>query len=84
MARSSVFEFKEYFFKVLVIGEPKVGKTSITKRYVDQFFSEHYKCTVGTDISLKVLNWDMKTLVRLQLWDIAGKIHAAIDLYSTF
>lgn len=66
-------ECKEYLFKVLVIGELGVGKTSIIKRYVHQLFSQHYRATIGVDFALKVINWDSKTLIRLQLWDIAGK-----------
>ena len=27
---------------------------------------------IGVDFALKVLNWDAETLIRLQLWDIAG------------
>lgn len=73
MAGGSVSECKEYLFKVLVIGELGVGKTSIIKRYVHQLFSQHYRATIGVDFALKVINWDSKTLIRLQLWDIAGK-----------
>ena len=42
----------------------------------------YYACTleivldldvqIGVDFALKVLNWDADTLIRLQLWDIAG------------
>ncbi|KAJ4935227.1 hypothetical protein JOQ06_016763 [Pogonophryne albipinna] len=61
---------KEHLFKILVIGDLGVGKTSIIKRYVHQNFSPNYRATIGVDFALKVLNWDQET-VRLQLWDIA-------------
>ncbi|XP_076361041.1 ras-related protein Rab-32-like isoform X1 [Tachypleus tridentatus] len=64
---------REYLYKILVIGELGTGKTSIIKRYVHQFFSQHYRATIGVDFALKVLNWDSNTLIRLQLWDIAGQ-----------
>lgn len=58
------------------------GKTSFIKRYVHQFFSQNYRATIGVDFALKVLNWDPNTIIRLQLWDIAGKKFVSDDLFS--
>lgn len=71
---SSSPEKREHLYKILVIGELGTGKTSFIKRYVHQYFSPNYRATIGVDFALKVLNWDQNTIIRLQLWDIAGKI----------
>lgn len=47
LPQESSGEKKEYLFKVLVIGDLGVGKTSIIKRYVHQFFSVHYRATIS-------------------------------------
>lgn len=70
----------ERLLKVLVIGDLGVGKTSIIKRYVHHVFSQHYRATIGVDFALKVLHWDHKTVLRLQLWDIAGASGVSLPL----
>ncbi|MFW9935812.1 MAG: Rab family GTPase [Candidatus Thorarchaeota archaeon] len=61
-----------YMFKVSVIGDYAVGKTSIIKRYMTNSFDEGYKATLGAAIST------FKTSVSgsdisLQVWDLAGQ-----------
>ncbi|CAG9814776.1 unnamed protein product [Phaedon cochleariae] len=72
-ANQSSIQTRDHLYKILVIGDLGSGKTSIIKRYVHRFFSQHYRATIGVDFALKVLNWDESTLIRLQLWDIAGQ-----------
>eukprot|EP01130_Rhizamoeba_saxonica_P011289 TRINITY_DN4685_c0_g1_i1.p1 TRINITY_DN4685_c0_g1~~TRINITY_DN4685_c0_g1_i1.p1 ORF type:complete len:209 (-),score=47.81 TRINITY_DN4685_c0_g1_i1:5-631(-) len=59
-------------YKIVVVGNAGAGKTSIIKQYVNNYFSQNYKVTIGVDFALKVLDQD-GTKVHLQLWDIAGQ-----------
>ena len=43
----------EYLFKILVIGDIGVGKTSIIKRIVHSTFAQHYKSTVSHLVMFK-------------------------------
>jgi len=65
-------DYEEFIFKVIVVGEAGVGKTSIIRRYVENQFSTDYKATVGVDFALKEIKNDGRSM-RLQLWDIAGQ-----------
>lgn len=62
----------ERLFKVIIIGDPTVGKTSFVQRYVQDSFRRDYKGTVGVDFALKILKWSDSETIKLQLWDIAG------------
>ncbi|XP_068608227.1 ras-related protein Rab-32 [Brachionichthys hirsutus] len=73
MAGSATTSWTERLFKVLVIGDLEVGKSSIVLRYVHKRFNETYKSSLGVDFALKTIEWGPKTLVRMQLWDIAGQ-----------
>ncbi|XP_022095623.1 ras-related protein Rab-32B-like [Acanthaster planci] len=69
---SSEKQVTEHLYKVLVIGEFGVGKTSIIRRYTEDRFSPNYKLTIGVDFALKPIDWDNTKRINLQLWDIAG------------
>ncbi|MHA1269461.1 MAG: Rab family GTPase [Candidatus Helarchaeota archaeon] len=63
---------KEFKFKILVLGDPGVGKTSIILKFTDNAFRKTYIPTLGVNISEKNIDYPDK-LVRLIIWDIAGQ-----------
>ncbi|MHA1895325.1 MAG: GTP-binding protein [Candidatus Helarchaeota archaeon] len=65
-----------YSFKIPIVGDYAVGKTSLINKFVQKKFSKEYKPTLGADIVLKnlQLNIDDKIYdVRFSFWDIAGQ-----------
>ncbi|PSN49802.1 Ras-related protein Rab-7L1 [Blattella germanica] len=64
---------EEKLFKVLIVGDPTVGKTSFVQRFVQNTYKKDYKGTVGVDFALKVVKSSDNQIVKLQLWDIAGQ-----------
>ncbi|XP_064484129.1 ras-related protein Rab-32B-like [Ornithodoros turicata] len=65
-------DIEDLLFKVLVVGDFGVGKTSLIRRYTEGMFHQSYKITIGVDFSVKELVWNNKKHITLQLWDIAG------------
>ncbi|XP_035207768.1 ras-related protein Rab-7L1-like isoform X2 [Stegodyphus dumicola] len=63
----------ERLFKVIIVGDAMVGKTSFVQRYVNDVFRNDYKGTVGVDFAMKVLWKSDHEVIKLQLWDIAGQ-----------
>lgn len=58
--------------KICLLGAFGVGKTSLTRRYVDSIFSDAYLTTVGVKIDKKAVTV-ADTAVNLLIWDIAGE-----------
>lgn len=62
-----------YNFKIIVLGDPGVGKTSTILRFTDDAFTRTYIPTLGVNLSEK--NIKIKNiLIKLIIWDIAGQI----------
>ena len=58
--------------KVMAIGETRVGKTSLIKKYTKNTFGGVYLTTVGIDFQEKIINSEGKA-VKVQIWDTAGQ-----------
>ena len=62
----------DYIFKVLLIGNSDVGKSSLILRYVDQIWNDVFVPTIGVDFKVKSLEIEKKS-IKLQIWDTAGQ-----------
>lgn len=62
----------DYLFKILLIGDSGVGKTSLLFRYVEDVFNPEFQSTIGVDFKICTLSVDGRE-VKMQLWDTAGQ-----------
>lgn len=66
-------EIQSFQFKVILLGDGAVGKTSISIRFAEDQFSGQYKQTVGVDFFTKRIELNSHAQVTMQLWDIGGQ-----------
>ncbi|KAK2841982.1 hypothetical protein Q5P01_012182 [Channa striata] len=59
-------------FKIVLVGNSSVGKTSLLQRFCDDCFHPGTSATVGIDYSVKTISVD-NVQVALQMWDTAGQ-----------
>ncbi len=63
----------DYNFKIVLLGDAAVGKTSLVQRFVHDKFSTSYLMTIGMEPSEKFITLKDGTLVALSIWDLAGQ-----------
>jgi Ras-related protein Rab-2A len=61
-----------YRFKFVIIGDLKVGKTSIVRRFVDKKFSKDYRSTIGLNILSHQFEF-LENDIHINLWDIGAQ-----------
>jgi small GTP-binding protein len=61
-----------YVFKILLLGDGGVGKTSLLRRFIHNTFDQDYHSTIGVQFMTKIVKFHNKH-VKLVIWDIAGQ-----------
>ncbi|XP_071450573.1 ras-related protein Rab-39A-like [Hetaerina americana] len=63
----------EYQFRLILIGDSTVGKSSLLKYFTEGKFSQVSDPTVGVDFFARQVHVHDGTRIKLQLWDTAGQ-----------
>ena len=62
----------DFIFKVLLLGNSDVGKSSMLLRFVDSVWNDAFTPTIGVEFKVKTLEINNKR-VKMQIWDTAGQ-----------
>ena len=71
---SSESDDKEFIsIKIVILGEPAVGKTSIRKNYLGEGLGDQFLLTLGVDMVQKQIEMSDQVILDTQIWDVAGQ-----------
>lgn len=60
-------------YKIILLGDCGVGKTSILNRYINGTFSMSNQTTIAEDYQEKTIDLDMDSVAVLKIWDTVGE-----------
>ena len=60
-------------FKLVLLGESAVGKSSIVLRFVKDQFDSYRESTIGAAFLTQTISLDENTTVKFEIWDTAGQ-----------
>ncbi|MFX1345840.1 MAG: Rab family GTPase [Promethearchaeota archaeon] len=67
---------KSVFYKICIVGDFGVGKSTLLHHYLEGRFISNVQSTIGSNFFVKHLKIpNVKNLVTLQIWDLAGQDH---------
>jgi len=72
----------DFLFKVVLVGESGVGKSSLIQQFTQGEFQQDLRATIGVEFALHEMEVDGKK-IRTQIWDTAGqeRYRAITNLY---
>jgi len=62
-----------YQFRLIVVGDSTVGKSSLLRCFCDGKFSDESDPTVGVDFYSQIIEIKPETRIKCQIWDTAGQ-----------
>ena len=65
-------ETYEKLFKILLLGDSSVGKSSLFLSFMDKSWNETFVPTIGVDFKIKTINVNNMN-IKFQVWDTAGQ-----------
>lgn len=69
---------RKLLYKICIVGDGGVGKTTILYQYVDGKFVEDTQLTIGTNFFIKdIILKEFDVSIKLQIWDLGGQDHFA-------
>ncbi|ETV77940.1 hypothetical protein H257_08181 [Aphanomyces astaci] len=71
MAEQGVDSY-DHLFKLLLVGDAGVGKSSMLLRFTEDTFDDHLQSTIGVDFKVKMITVDGKR-IKMTIWDTAGQ-----------
>ena len=62
-----------YQFKIILLGDSGVGKTSLLNRYMSEEFIPNKPCTINADFKMKSMIIDQNSSAQITIWDTCGQ-----------
>jgi small GTP-binding protein len=64
----------QFFYKVCIVGDSEVGKTTLINQYLKRRFVPDAQRTIGSNFFVKYVKIpNVKNVLTLQVWDLAGQ-----------
>jgi len=82
MSSEDIPDLQIHSFKLVILGEEAVGKSSIAQRFVNGKFTNLHQATIGALFLTKKIRHEDR-IVKFEIWDTAGqeRFHSLTPLY---